>query len=252
MNTHVFVRLALIAGPLVAANSAEAQTLTEIVIQPGPTPPERDVVLTNRALDPVKNAVELTIGTGYEQGFGRFSSRQPSLTDVGAGGGAVQIGVGYRVVPQLTLGLYASGAAFGQGDQLASSANLYSSAAGTQVDFHFLPGGHTLDPWISVGAGWRGYWINENGATTSLQGIELGKLQVGVDYRLNRDISISPVIGADLSAFFTEETAGAGGYHNIANPEVNTFFFAGLMGRFDIRTTIDHSQMALGSSRPGG
>ena len=245
MNKQAIVTLVMIAGSLPIAASAKAQTLSGVVMQPGYATPERDVVTNEHALDPVKNAVELTVGTGYEQGFGKFSSKMPSLTDVGAGGGAVQVGVGYRIIPQLSLGLYASGAAFGQGDQVASSANLYSAAAGVQVDWHILPGGHALDPWISLGSGWRGYWIHENGATTSLQGMELAKLQLGVDYRLTRDVSISPVLGVDLSTFLTEGTPGANGFYNVASPEVNTFFFAGLMGRFDIPTKTAHSEIAL-------
>jgi hypothetical protein len=248
MNKNLVTRIATIAGPLAVATSAitaQAQTLSGLVVQPEPATQERDVVTSEHALDPVKHAVELTIGTGYEQGFGKFSSKQPSLTNVWTGGGAVQVGVGYRIIPQLSLGLYASGAAFGQGDQLASSADLYSAAAGVQVDFHVLPGGYAFDPWVSLGSGWRGSWISENGTTTSLQGMELAKLQVGVDYRLTRTVAISPVIGVDLSTFLTEETPGASGFYNVANPEVNTFFFAGLMGRFDIPTKTEHPQVAL-------
>jgi hypothetical protein len=245
MNRNVAIHVASIVGSLTIAASAQAQTLSGLFIQPDPGAPERDVVRSDHALEPVKNAVELTIGTGYEQGFGKFSSKLPSLTDVGTGGGAVQVGVGYRIIPQLSLGLYASGAAFGQGDQVQSSADLYSAASGVQVDWHILPGGYALDPWVSIGSGWRGYWIRENGATTSLQGIELAKLQVGVDYRLTRSVSISPVLGVDLSTFLTEETPGENGFHNVASPEVNTFFFAGLMGRFDIPTKTDRSREAL-------
>jgi hypothetical protein len=203
----------------------------------------RNTASTNE-LTPATHALELTVGTGYEQGFGKFASGQPSLTDVGNAGGAVQIGVGYRLLPQLTLGVYGSGAEFGRGSQVDSSASLYSAAAGVQADWHFRPGGSALDPWISLGAGWRGYWIDQNAGKTSLQGMELGKLQVGLDYRLDRAIAISPVVGADLSTFFTQSTPESSGFHNLASPQVNTFFFAGLMGRFDLAAQSEHNQVA--------
>ncbi len=168
------------------------------------------------------------------QGFGDIGTNQPTLTDVAQPGGAVQLGVGYRLIPQLALGLYGSGAMFSRGDSVDSSTNLYSAAAGVQADWHFLPAHYEFDPWVSLGTGWRGYWIHGEGGTTSLQGLELGKLQVGVDYRLARTIAISPVVGADLSMFLSESSPTSQSFSNISDPKVNTFAFAGLMGRFDI------------------
>src|SRR5262245_39636652 len=90
-------------------------------------------------LAPVANALELTIGTGYAQGFGEIGTNMPKLTDIGQPGGALQVGVGYRIIPQLALGIYGAGAMFSRGDQVNSSTNLYSAAAGVQADWHFLP-----------------------------------------------------------------------------------------------------------------
>jgi outer membrane protein W len=185
-------------------------------------------------LAPAANALELTVGTGYAQGFGDIASNRPALTDVAQPGGAVQIGVGYRLIPQLTLGLYGSGAMFSRGDQVDTTSNLYSASAGVQADWHFIPSGSEFDPWVSLGTGWRGYWVRADQGTTSLQGLELAKLQLGVDYRVARAVAISPVIGADLSMFLSESNPGTSSYSNVADPRVNTFVFAGLQGRFDI------------------
>jgi hypothetical protein len=233
MNRKMTTGFAFALSLLSFAGNGAAQTRDTATQQP-----------SSKDLSPTTHNVELTIGTGYEQAFGKFSADQPSLTDIGQAGGAVQIGVGYRLIPELTLGVFASGAMFGRGDQVDSSANLFSSTAGFQADWHFLPGGHELDPWVSLGSGWRGYWINENAGNVSLQGIELAKLQVGVDYRIERAVSISPVVGADLSTFLTQSVPGSDGFHNISNPHVNTFLFAGMMGRFDIPTGADHPQIA--------
>jgi len=195
----------------------------------------------SNTLAPVANALELTIGTGYAQGFGEIGTGQPKLTDVGQPGGAVQVGVGYRVIPQLTLGIYGAGAMFSRGDQVDTSTNLYSASAGVQGDWHFLPSASQFDPWVSLGTGWRGYWLHNDLGTTSLHGLELAKLQVGVDYRVAHTIAISPVVGADLSMFLTESNPSATGYSNITDPKVNTFVFAGLMGRFDIPLGSDDS-----------
>ena len=196
---------------------------------------DRNVTATRSdRLAPATNALELTIGTGYAQGFGDIGANRPNLTDVGQPGGAVQVGVGYRMIPELTLGIYGAGSMFSRGDQVDNSTNLYSAAAGAQADWHFLPSGHEFDPWVSLGTGWRGYWIHGDQGTTSLQGLELAKLQLGVDYRVARAVAVSPVIGADLSMFLSESPPASQSFSNITDPKVNTFVFAGLMGRFDI------------------
>ena len=237
MNTKMMTAAVVSVSALAFSGNVGAQVQVQ----------DKDAVAkeaSEKDFTPATHAVELTIGTGYEQGVGKFSSDHPSLTDIGEAGGAVQVGVGYRIIPQLTLGLYASGAMFGRGGQVDSSAKLYSSAAGIQTDWHFLPGGHELDPWVSLSSGWWGYWIDQNEGKTSVQGMELAKLQVGVDYRIDRAVSISPVLGADLSAFFSQSTPESGGFRNISNPQVNTFVFAGMMGRFDIPTQANHSEVA--------
>ena len=233
MNTKTIVGAGTIAVLLALPGAASAQT-KDAVQQDG----------SSKTLAAATNAVELTIGTGYEQGFGNIQSGQPSLTDLGQAGGAVQTSVGYRILPQLTLALYGSFAGFGRASEVDSSAKIYSAAAGVQTDWHFLPKGSELDPWVSLGSGWRGYWINQNSGNVTDQGMEIAKLQVGLDYRIAQAVAISPVVGADLSTFFTQQTAGSNGWTNISSPQVNTFFFAGVMGRFDIPTRSSSSQVA--------
>src|SRR5258708_3377141 len=178
---------------------------------------DQTVVKKSDALAPATDSVELTVGTGYAQGFGDISANRPNLTDVGQSGGAVQIGVGYRVIPQLSLGVYGTGAMFSRGDQVDSSSNLYSATAGVEAAWHFLPSANQLDPWVSLGTGWRGYWIHDDLGTASLQGLQLAKLQAGLDYRVSRDIAISPVIGADLSMFLSESPPFARGLSNLTD-----------------------------------
>jgi hypothetical protein len=223
MKTKWFAALAVTFASVAVTGIAGAQEKDRNV-----TPAKSD------RLAPATSALELTIGTGYAQGFGDIGANRPNLVDIGQPGGAVQVGVGYRVIPELTLGIYGAGSMFSRGDQVDNSTNLYSAAAGVQADWHFLPSGHEFDPWVSLGTGWRGYWIHGDQGTTSLQGLELAKLQLGVDYRVARAVAVSPVIGADLSMFLSESTPVSQSFSNITDPKVNTFVFAGLMGRFDI------------------
>jgi|GEM_PF-1357831 len=217
------------AGPVATVRSADEVS--------GSAGSEGDYPAATRAL-------EITVATGYAQAFGKVGNGHPQLNDIGQAGAALQLGIGYRVLPQLTLGVYGSGAAFSRGDLSDSSTNMYAATAGVQADWHFLPSGERFDPWVGIGTGWRGYWIHSDATvpgaqaagTSSLQGLQLAKLQLGVDYRIAPAVAISPVIGADLSMFLVESPAGGSSYRNVDNPQVNTFVFAGLLGRFDIST----------------
>ena len=190
------------------------------------------------------HSAELTIGTGYAQGFGKAGSGEPSLTDVGKAGGGVQAGVAYRLYPQLALGVYGSWAIYGRGDQADPTGNEYSATAGVQGDWHFLPAGYEFDPWVSLGSGWRGYWETADRGTTAMHGWEIAKLQVGVDYRIVKAVAVSPVVGVDLTTFFTKSTPDTQAFHSISSPDVSAFLFAGVQGRFDIPVGPDTSQVA--------
>jgi hypothetical protein len=232
MNSNWITAAAGLIGTMVVTGVSSAQEISSAKQKDQPS----SIETGKRDLRPVTQALELTLGTGYAQGFGKVMPNQPSLTDLGQAGGSLQLGVGYRVIPQLTLGVFGTGAMFGRGDQVDASTKIYSATSGVQADWHFLPAGHELDPWISLGSGWRGYWLHSDQGTVSMQGMELAKLQIGVDYRIDRAVAISPVVGVDLTTFLTQSTPETRAFNNISNPRVSSFLFAGLQGRFDIST----------------
>jgi hypothetical protein len=185
-----------------------------------------------RDLSAVQDAVEITISTGYAQAFGEVSSGLPNLTDVGLAGWSLQLSVGYRLTPQLALGAYGGGSLSQQTQQEAT--NLYSALSGFRADWHFLPAWHEIDPWVSLGAGWRGYWIEHSEGATSLHGFDFAKLQAGFDYRAERRAALGPVVGLDLSRFVWQAGPDANGYESTSHPRVNTVVFVGVLGRLDI------------------
>src|SRR5258706_11536884 len=50
------------------------------------------------------NALEITLGAGYAQGFGDIGAGQRTLGDQSSAGGELQLGVGYRVNPYFMIG----------------------------------------------------------------------------------------------------------------------------------------------------
>jgi hypothetical protein len=85
--------------------------------------------------------------------------------------------------------------------------------------------------------GWAATELSDEGKATSLQGLELARLQVGVDYRVSEDIAISPVIGASLSTFISEDSPMTTEYTEIDDKDVAITGFAGIAGRFDFGGT---------------
>jgi len=70
--------------------------------------------------------------------------------------------------------------------------------------------------------------------TDSRHGVDLARLQVGLDYRVSRELSVAPYLGASATMFFTEQLGHETTFSNIGSPNVNFFFLGGVMGRFDV------------------
>ena len=188
------------------------------------------------------NAFELTIGGGYTQGAGDISERGSNIHDVSHAGAQVEMKAAYRIIPSLAIGAYGTYAQFVRGDVLADGTDVRSVTAGFFADYHFRPD-RSLDPYVGLASGWRGFWLYPNqGKNTSLQGWEIARLQVGLDYRISHVTAIGPVIGASVNTFFTESTPDTNGFDNVHNPRASFFFFSGIQGRFDFGGSVPTGQ----------
>ena len=188
----------------------------------------------DHAVAPVRNAFEIAVGTGYSQGGGKLGGSLGNLEDISGPGGSVELDLGYRIIPQLAVGAYGTFSKYQHGDQIDSSTDVLGASAGVQAAWHVRPE-TSIDPWVSLGTGWRGLWLNpQSGKVTSLQGFELARLQLGVDYRITKDIAIAPVIGGSISTFVSQDSPMTTDYTEIQDKKVNFTGFAGLSGRFDL------------------
>jgi outer membrane protein W len=201
---------------------------------------------TNAVVAPVR-AWELTLGQGYSQGFGEADKNGPSFRDLSAGGPSLQLGFGYRINPRLFVGVYAEGARFMKGSSVPDHTEIYSAAAGVQGQWHFLPFSR-IDPWVSIGTGYRAYWVDrENAGTHSMYGLDLARVRIGADYQLGRSVRIGPMIGGTLTVFEAQEEPSDTRIESIDDPGLSTFVFAGMQGRFEIggqRVTARQARMA--------
>lgn len=184
----------------------------------------------DREVAPTGKALEIAIGGGYTQGAGR-AGQAGNLEDLTGAGGNVELQVGARVTPNLTLGGYGTLARFSAGDTLGDG-RAWGATAGVQARWNGRET-RSLDPWVSVGAGWRGLWVTPTAGTASAHGGEL-RLQLGVDYRITPALAISPVVGASASMFLVEDGPMTDGLSKIGDKQLDVYGFTGLLGRFDI------------------
>jgi outer membrane protein OmpA-like peptidoglycan-associated protein/outer membrane protein W len=224
-----FVLFALALGAAPAALAQEAE---------GSPPPSNDTGETEVAppgtmLAP-KNALEIGVEGGYTQPLGEIS-QNVNMLDIAKAGGAVGLDIAYRLAPMLSLGAYGT---YSQNvanvDNLGDHSQVRGLAAGIQAGIHFLPF-NWIDPYVNVGTGYRLMWESPSVGFNQLNhGFEPIKGQVGVDYRVSKDVALGPMIGADLNVFVWNRSEQDGVNNEIPNKSVNTYLFAGLSGKFDL------------------
>ncbi|HEX7839910.1 MAG TPA: hypothetical protein VF469_20680 [Kofleriaceae bacterium] len=187
----------------------------------------------DRAVAPTRPTFEVALGGGYTQGAGG-AGVIGSIEDVTGPGGTIEVQLGYRASPKFGAGVFGTVARFRHGDAIGDGSRAYGATAGVQAVWH---GSDTrsIDPWISVGAGWRGLWLERAGVQrSSMQGIELVRVQLGVDYRLTPRLAVAPVVAASLSVFLVENAVMPMDFTLVEDKRLNLYGFTGLLGRFDL------------------
>lgn len=221
------IRIAALAVSFTVAGLARAQSEQPPVIEVPGAAAERPVGARSPTIPAPSDALELSVGMGYTQGFGSLQGDvgMPSVARPGLG---VDGSIGYRINPRFSI---AAAAQFQELDaQRASRAR--GLTAGATAQYHFRPTQQS-DPWVEVGTGYRLLWeLPTDGPTQLTHGFELVRVRAGVDFRASPTAAIGPVVGADATTFLFQDAPGRPA--NVTNPTVSTFIFAGLQGRFDV------------------
>jgi outer membrane protein W len=222
MSPLSLLTLVLLASSLVAV-PASAQ---EVSAQSGGA-------FQSSVATPRPGAVELTVGANYLQGNGALTgSNATAFDNTGREGVGIDLSAGLRFTPRLSGAVYGSLGHFNAASGTLGSSS-WNTSLGVQGQFHFAPSDR-LDPWISVGTGWTANFQSAAGGTNARHGFELARVQMGIDYRVNSQLSISPVVGAAVSTLLTESLATGGGFHSVADTRIHAAVFGGVAGRFDL------------------
>jgi outer membrane protein W len=151
-------------------------------------------------------------GTGFEAslrvGYGiplGDVEKNSKLSDGIGGEVPLIIDIGYRVIPNLFVGLYGQ-YAFGWvsgvfSDACDASSQISCSAhdmrLGVEGHFHFMPG-EKLDPWVGLGIGYEWLGISASGrgaeASSTISGFEFVNLQAGLDIAVAEHFYVGPFV----------------------------------------------------------
>lgn len=180
-------------------------------------------------VDAPTQAIEIGVATGYTRGIGSIGDGMQRIEDMSRSGASVELDAMYRLDATFAVGAYFSLARYATVEQIG----VLGAGAGVQAVAHVRPD-RSVDPWVGLAAGWRSLAVSEQGTPNgSLQGFDLARVQLGLDYRVNDKVAIAPVVGASLSAFVVEESPGR--FTELSDKALSVVGFAGLAGRFDLR-----------------
>jgi hypothetical protein len=181
----------------------------------------------NRRIPAPTRALELTLGTGYAQGFGDLQQGS-ALNDTAQAGMSVDLGAAYRLTPRWALGVAGGYQFYDAGDNSVGDSWPRGATGRVEASYHFEPFSR-LDPWLAFGAGYRYLGErNQPGGNAHLHGLELASLNAGFDLRVDRQLGIAPLIGAGLDTFLWDGSSA------IDDPRLSAFLFAGLRVRLDL------------------
>lgn len=179
---------------------------------------------TRDAMPASHGGLELAVGLGAATSTGDIGDGMTADDLIGSAG-QLDLQIGHRITPNLTLGFYSNAQAAGDG--------AYTGAAGIEADYHIRPD-TSLDPWISVGTGLRAYLVDDGDPTLGV-GVELARLQLGVDFRTGKNLAFGPVLGASASLYGAEKRPMED-FHELSDKGLNWTFTAGVAGRFNLFT----------------
>jgi hypothetical protein len=172
--------------------------------------------------------VEVSLGSGYTQGLGQDTPVQ-RFDDAAGGGVGIALAIDYRAQPRWGLGVRA------EYDELGPRNDDWARGFVTDLGltYHMRPSA-SADPWIRLGAGYRLFGNNATTPKILVHGVELTRLTLGYDFRVDSNLAFAPILAADLDLFSWRYAFSDHLLHQFAQPQVGAFVFAGLQVRFEV------------------
>jgi hypothetical protein len=189
------------------------------------------------AADPAEDratAFEATSHVAYAQPVA-LAARGASVGDAVGSGVSFGAAFGVRWTPSWSVLLGGTYDVAGRGPLLPQGAMARSLALQARGVLRVAPSAD-VDPWLSVGAGYRLLWesLSDASAHRGEEAVEAAIVLFGVDLKTSREVAIGPFVGAalDLFGWHSADAALANAGARGVDPAV--YFMAGLALRLDL------------------
>lgn len=189
--------------------------------------------------------------TGFAMGMGKFAAQSGELSDNARGFIPFWLDVGYRVHPNVYIGVYGQ---FGwlllrkggicEGEYTECSGQNYR--VGGNLHYHFVPDGD-FDPWVGLGAGYEWYYNNVSFAESGManrrlvfKGPEWVNVSLGLDIKNNRQGGVGPFVSLSVGQYSSlglTDLAADGSEvvevtESIVATEMHQWLFLGIQGSY--------------------
>jgi opacity protein-like surface antigen len=173
-----------------------------------------------------RTGLQAGVRVGYTYGFG-VVYQGLNLSDASSGALPILVDVGWRVVPELYLGVYGQYAPVFLKTYAATCPSGWSCAAqdyrlGVEGDYHFLPQ-LRFDPYLGLGVGYEILHSSFDGTTIVPQGTtyvpatvvehftdrgwEFASLTAGFDWRFSENLGAGPFLLGTVGEYHTQSGA---------------------------------------------
>jgi outer membrane protein W len=218
---------------LAVAGTAFAQVATE----PATT---STVVSTDSASEDSKFVIGLR--TGYGIAIGKVSDLYGDivLDKYIKGNIPIWLDLGYKVTPNILLGLYGMYGFGIRGDELSGDCDGCSASMvrfGVQAQYHLSPA-ENIDPWFGLGIGYESVSLairGDNGFTYS--GIEFPNFQAGADFKFTPNFGVGPFLSFSLNQYIfyaIDDSTGESVSGYIDERAFHKWLTVGVCGTFSI------------------
>lgn len=174
----------------------------------------------------ISGGLELGIALATSTAVGELGGDVPADDFIGRSAN-LEIKIGHRITPNLAVAFY-SAAALAERNTMGR--DVYTGSAGVVADLHFRPQTN-VDPFVSFGGGVAAMLVSQNGRSLDV-GVELARLQTGIDFRVSPDFAIAPVIGMSVVQYGAHKSPMRE-FAEIDDKGVNWTLSAGIAGRFN-------------------
>ncbi len=187
----------------------------------------------------VPAAARAQVDLGVRAGFGFAMGdavKNAKLSDAVNHQIPIQVDAMYRLLPDLSAGVYAS---YGFGllgdplDNACDAVNADCSSSSWRIGIQAAYAlnqlkSMTLSPWIGVGTGWEWLKVKSPAADQTSNGWEYVNFQLGADYKASKQVAVGPFVQYSIGQFRRIEG------NDIADKGTHEWFTVGLRGKFDL------------------